>query len=183
MRLFSQSAQTLKHQYLTLKQTNSKKLNKAEDEIMTSWNELQDSLQNSASLLLTRFRSDEIQFESVLELLDCLEITSIEGKELKGLSKSFTELFETIQSETILSKMGKVLRFWMIKESNQQKIIINSLKQLIENCWTKVLELIESIPLLENNNNNNNRETEDKKDKRKKGKNQNQKKDKKVKVS
>ena len=158
LRLCSQSAQVLKNQYLSIQQKELKKNKKnngnghsndsndgdENDEILENWNELQDCLRSSSVSLLIRFRGDELQLESVLELLECVDITSIEGKDLKILIKSFMELFETIQSEVILSKMGKVIRLWLLQESNQQNTIIHSLKQLKELCWSKVLDLIQS---------------------------------------
>jgi hypothetical protein len=139
-RLCAQSAASLKQEYLY-----STPDGEVENSLAVAWQNLQDALQTSLIPMLTRFRSEETHLEVVLELLECFDLTSIEGKGLQSLVKSCTELFETLQSETSLSKMGKVIRFWLSNQSKQQKVVIAALKPLLNHSWTKILDSIHEI--------------------------------------
>lgn len=137
-RLCAQSAASLKQKIYSTSE-------EIDNSLAIHWQNLQDSLQVYLIPMLTRFRSEETHLEVVLELLECFDLTSIEGKALQSLVKSCTELFETLQLETSLSKMGKVVRFWTSNQSKQQKVVIAALKPLLNNAWTKILDTIHEI--------------------------------------
>jgi hypothetical protein len=139
-RLCAQSAASLKQDYLY-----SHPSGEVESSLAVHWQNLQDALQASLIAMLTRFRTEETHLEVVLELLECFDLTSMEGKGLQSLVKSCTELFETLQSETSLSKMGKVIRFWMSSQSKQQKFVISALKPLLNHSWTKIMDTIHEL--------------------------------------
>lgn len=139
-RLCSQSAGLMKQEYLLENQSDGKK-----DALETDWRNLQDALQDKLIPLLTRYRSEDDHLEVVLELLECCDITLLEGKALQNLVKTCTELFETLQSESSLSKMGNVIRFWMSNQSKHRKVVISSLKPLLEHSWNKILDTIREL--------------------------------------
>lgn len=139
-RLCSQSASFIKQEYLLDNESDTKK-----DSLETDWRNLQDALEDSLIPLITRYRSEDDHLEIVLDLLECCDITLIEGKALQSLVKTCTELFETLQSETSLSKMGKVIRFWMSSQS-KRKVVVSSLKPLLEHSWKKILETVHRLP-------------------------------------
>jgi hypothetical protein len=143
-RLSAQSASSLKQDYFSQQSSEKKGSDKLID---VHWQNLQDALQTSVISLLTRFRSEEAHLEIVLELLECYDISVIEGKGLQNLVKTCTELFETLQSESSLSKMGKVIRFWLSNQFKQQKVVISSLRPLLDHSWKTILETIQEIVL------------------------------------
>jgi hypothetical protein len=141
-RLSAQSASSLKQEYLSSQVAEKKG---SENFMEVHWQNLQDALQTSLIALLTRFRSEESHLEIVLELLECYDISVIEGKSLQNLVKSCTELFETLQSESSLSKMGNVIRFWLSTQFKQQKVVISALRPLLEHSWNKILETVQEV--------------------------------------
>jgi len=134
LRLFVASALSLKREKM-----KEEDLHKRRDQNLldSDWNSLQGVLSASLPSLLTRFRGEDSELETLVDLLECYDTSAADGKRLQLLLRSCVEIMDAASSEAVLVKIGGAMKGWFAK-GRQHKAVVGVLRGVMKGCWDKI---------------------------------------------
>ena len=103
----------------------------------SDWNSLQGVLSASLPSLLTRFRGEDSELETLVDLLECYDTSAADGKRLQLLLRSCVEIMDAASSEAVLVKIGGAMKGWFAK-GRQHKAVVGVLRGVMKGCWDKI---------------------------------------------
>jgi hypothetical protein len=124
-----------------------------------SWISLNDTLSSALPQLLMRYRADERYSLDLMELVNCYEISSNNGKSFNAFMKIILEVIEHTQDNTLCTTSISILRKWALTDPKRHKSIYQGLSTLSERFADRIAESFNSININEVTPNKKNKNT------------------------
>lgn len=110
------------------------------------WEALNDNLQKSLSLLITRFRDDDSNLATLCMLLPCSDFALAQNqRSLKALLKVLIDIFKATQDRLIVQRVLAAMKGWMEGSGGIAGEVENAARGLLQTAWDSMLGATKSL--------------------------------------
>lgn len=119
---------------LNLKSAKSVSVN---SRMVDIWESLTENLHSSLPLLLTRYRDDESNLQTIVILFECCDYSS-NHKGLKSLLKVVVDIFNTTSNQQIIKTIINAFKNWQSIGGSIGEDIGNLTQKLLNESWSLI---------------------------------------------